>query len=75
MPPFQLIIVTAFEMRHLRWMKVYRWTFKCAIRLPLVKLINKGLEPLAAHLKLLDPPLQACYRVIDRIHTSLPFTS
>ncbi len=51
-------------------MNVYRWTFKGAIRLPLVKLINQDFEPLAAHLKLLDSPLQACYRVIDRIHTS-----
>lgn len=67
----QLIIVTAFEVRNLRWMKVHGWAFKRPIRLPLVELVNEDFEPLAAHLKLLDPPLQARYGVIDRVHTSL----
>ncbi len=52
-------------------MKVHRWSLKRSICLALVKLVNKDLEPLAAHLELLDSSLQARYRVIDRIHTPL----
>ncbi len=52
-------------------MKVHRRSFERSICLSFIKFINKNLQSLTAHFELLDPSLQACYRIIGRIHTSL----
>ncbi len=55
--PLQRIVLAPFKIGNLRWVKVHRRTFKRSIRLSLVKLVYEDLEPLTAHLKLLDASL------------------